>query len=68
MEKNVIKLESFYFDADSFKETIEAIKSMFVELLCNTADDYEADAKKIGSILFCLDMIEKHEIVDALRE
>ena len=67
MEKNVIKLESFYFDADSFKETIEAIKSMLVELLCNTSDEYEANAKKIGSILFCLRMIEKHEIIDAIR-
>lgn len=68
MEKNVIKLESFYFDADGFKETIEAIKSMFVELLCNTAEDYEANAKKIGSIFFYLDMIEKHEIIDTIRE
>lgn len=67
MEKNAIKLESFYFDADSFKETIKAIKSMFVELLCNTSDDYEANAKKIGSILFYLDMMEQHEIIDAIR-
>ncbi|MBR2232367.1 MAG: hypothetical protein IJ891_08405 [Prevotella sp.] len=68
MEENVIKLESSYFDADSFKLTIKAIESMFVELLCNAADDYEADAKKIGSIFFWLDMIEKHEIVDTIRE
>lgn len=68
MEKNVIRLESNYFYADGFKNAIKEVKSMFVELLCNAADDYDANARRIGDVLFYLDEIEKHEIVDAIRE
>ncbi len=64
MEKDVIRLESSYWDAQGFKESIEEIKSLIVELLCNTETSYDADAKKIGACLFYLDLMVQHDIRD----
>ena len=65
MEKDVIKLESSYWDAEGFKESVKRIKSLIVELLCNADKGYDADARKVGGCLFYLDMMEQHEILDS---
>ena len=68
MEKNVIRLESSYWDAEGFRESVKQIRSLIVDLLCNADEGYDADARRVGGVLFYLDMMEKHEIVDAARE
>ena len=65
MEKDVIKLESSYWDAEGFKESVKQIKSLIVELLNNADKGYYVDAGKLGGCLFSLDMLEQHEILDS---
>lgn len=57
-----------FWGKEDFLEDIERVRKLFVELIANTREDYEARSREIGYCLTVFEILKDMEIIDGRQK
>ena len=62
--KNIIDLSRSYWDEENFRNDVERVRKLFVDLVANVNDQYEVRVSEVGYCLQVFENLKDSEIVD----